>query len=84
MDPQELVRALLGMGLTQTEIAARTGMPQPTVSKVARGAVRDVMSHSYRQLKALYDEMAPAAAGDVHGGVANAASAASRQGVVHG
>lgn len=83
MDPQELVRALLGMGLTQTEIAARTGMPQPTVSKVARGAVRDVMSHSYRQLKALHDELTEADS-EVRRCGAHAAPAAASQGAAHG
>lgn len=60
MDPQQLVHALLRMGLTQAEIAAHAGLAQSTVSKVARGAVRDVLSRSYLQLKALYDEMSAA------------------------
>lgn len=43
--------------LTQAQIAERTGITQPTISKIERGDVDDVMSRSYRALKALHDEL---------------------------
>lgn len=62
MEPRELVQAIKGRGLTQKQIEERTGIPQPTVSKIERGEVSDVMSRSYRALVALHSElfMAPA------------------------
>lgn len=46
-------------GLTQVEIARRTGIPQSTVSKIERGDVADVMSRNYRALQMLCGEVAP-------------------------
>lgn len=56
MEARDYVNALIEMGLTQKVIAERTGIAQPTVSKVARGEVADVLSRNYRSLKALHDE----------------------------
>jgi predicted XRE-type DNA-binding protein len=68
MKPRELVQALRAMGLTQKQIQERTGIPQPTVSKIGLGRVRDVMSRHYVALLAAYEhqvklqatELAPA------------------------
>ena len=60
MEARDFVVALIGAGQTQSVIAERTGIPQPTISKVARGDVADVMSRNYRKLQALY-ESTPAA-----------------------
>jgi transcriptional regulator with XRE-family HTH domain len=57
MEPRELVLALKALGLTQKQIEERTGIPQPTVSKIERGDVSDVMSRSYRALLALHTEL---------------------------
>lgn len=57
MEPRELVQAIKAKGLTQKQIEERTGIPQPTVSKIERGDVSDVMSRSYRALLALHDEL---------------------------
>jgi transcriptional regulator with XRE-family HTH domain len=43
--------------LTQEQVSERTGIPQPTVSKIERGDVSDVMSKTYRALQALHDEL---------------------------
>jgi transcriptional regulator with XRE-family HTH domain len=44
-------------GMTQAAIAERTGIPQPTISKIERGDVDDVMSRNYRALQTLYEEL---------------------------
>lgn len=62
MEPRTLVEALIGRGWTQKQIEERTGIPQPTVSKIARGDVSDVMSKSYRALLALHQEVVAAEA----------------------
>jgi transcriptional regulator with XRE-family HTH domain len=43
--------------LTQEQVASRTGIPQPTISKIERGDVSDVMSKTYRALQKLHDEL---------------------------
>lgn len=57
MQPAELIIALQKRGWTQVRIAARTGIPQPTISKVVRGTTKDVMSRSYQKLVALHAEV---------------------------
>ena len=57
MEARDYIEALIAMGLTQVEIAARTGIPQPTISKVARGDVADVLSRNYRKLQGLHAEV---------------------------
>lgn len=58
MEARDFVTDLQSWGLTQTQIAERSGIPQPTVSKIARGAVDDVLSKNYRSLEALHKEEA--------------------------
>ena len=48
--------------MTQARVSERTGIPQPTISKIERGDVDDVMSRNYRALQALYEEMQAAPA----------------------
>ena len=55
--PRELVVAIVGMGMTQRLIEERTGIPQPTISKILNGKVDDVLSANYRRLQALHDEL---------------------------
>lgn len=59
MEAIDLIEALRRAGLTQTEIAERSGVPQPTISKVSRGEVRDVLSRNYRALQRLWQETQP-------------------------
>lgn len=57
MTPLDLITAIRAHGLTQVQIAERSGVTQSTVSKIERGAVHDVMSASYLSLQALYQEL---------------------------
>lgn len=57
MEARDFVEALIGKGLTQSDIAERTGIPQPSISKVARGEVDDVLSRNYRKLQTLHAEV---------------------------
>lgn len=57
MEARDFIADLVRSGLTQVQIAERTGIPQPTISKVARGDVADVLSRSYRKLQALHSEV---------------------------
>ena len=57
MTAQELLRSIRDHHLTQAQIAERTGIPQPTISKIERGLVDDVLSQTYLKLKALHDEL---------------------------
>jgi len=56
MKPRELVQALRALGLTQKQIQERTGIPQPTVSKIGLGRVSDVMSRHYVALLNAYEQ----------------------------
>ncbi len=60
MEARDYVLGLLSAGLTQLQIEERTGVPQPTVSKIARGEVADVFSKTYRALQALHADVVPA------------------------
>ena len=58
MEARDYVNALINEGgLTQSQIEARTGIRQATISKVARGDVKDVLSVNYRKLQALHAEI---------------------------
>lgn len=57
MEARDFIAALVQAGLTQQQIADRTGIPQPTISKVLRGDVADVLSRNYRKLQALHAEL---------------------------
>lgn len=60
MEAKEFVEDLIRSGLTQQAISEKTGIPQPTLSKVLRGSVNDVLSKSYRKLQALHTEVTAA------------------------
>lgn len=57
MEAKDFISEILRAGLTQSQIAERTGIPQPTISKVVRGDVADVLSRNYRKLEALHKEL---------------------------
>lgn len=61
MEARDYVLAIRRRNLTQDQIAKRTGIPQPTISKIERGEVDDVMSRNYRALQALHNELEAAA-----------------------
>ena len=54
MEAKDLLAAIRATGMTQAEVAAKTNIPQPTISKIERGDVDDVMSRNYRALQSLY------------------------------
>jgi predicted transcriptional regulator len=56
MEARDYVLALRRWGMTQAQIADRTGIPQPTISKIERGAVEDVLSRNYRSLQTVHQE----------------------------
>lgn len=57
MEARDFVHALVkDMRLTQQEVSKRTGLAQGTISKIMRGAVKDVLSRHYRSLEAMYAE----------------------------
>ena len=73
VEPSDYLRQLLASGLTQAAIARRTGIPQPTLSRIARGVVKDVPSKRSRKLVALWELELGAHASCVNEeGVANA------------
>lgn len=51
MEAKDYLAAIRSHGLTQAQIAEKTGIPQPTISKIERGEVDDVMSRNYRALQ---------------------------------
>jgi transcriptional regulator with XRE-family HTH domain len=57
MDAIDYLKAIRGTGLTQTQVAERTGITQSSISKIERGDVSDVRSKSYRALIALHAEV---------------------------
>lgn len=59
MEARDFVLDLRRWGLTQAQIAERTGIPQPTISKIERGAIEDVLSRNYRSLQSVHAKEAP-------------------------
>jgi transcriptional regulator with XRE-family HTH domain len=57
MEAKDYLAAIRAHKLTQAQIAERTGIPQPTISKIERGDIKDVLSRNYRALQALHDEL---------------------------
>lgn len=74
MEAQDYVAAIRRKGLTQREIAEKTHIPQPTISKIERGDVNDVMSRNYRALQTLLDELVAAGVPDVEEPAAKASA----------
>ena len=61
MNAKDYVLALKQKGFTQTQISEASGIPQPTISKISRGEVKDVMSRNYRALQSAFKKMKPRA-----------------------
>ena len=61
MDAKDYLIVIRAKGMTQAQVSEKTGIPQPTISKIERGDVSDVMSKTYLALQSLYKEVtAPA------------------------
>ncbi len=54
MEARDYVQALIDAGMSQKAIAEGSDVPQPTISKIYRGQVKDVLSVNYRKLQALH------------------------------
>jgi len=54
MQARDFLAAIRATGMTQAEVTSKTGIPQPTISKIERGEVNDVMSRNYLALKTLH------------------------------
>lgn len=54
---KDLLHAIRAHKLTQATISSKTGIPQPTISKIERGDVKDVMARSYVALQRLLDQL---------------------------
>jgi transcriptional regulator with XRE-family HTH domain len=63
MEAQEYVIAIRECGWTQARISSRTGISQPTLSKIESGDVADVMSRTYLALQKLHKEIVGDGAG---------------------
>lgn len=55
MEAYDLLHDLLSVGLTQATVAKETGIPQPTLSRLARGQSKDMPSRRTRKLQALWE-----------------------------
>ena len=55
MEASDYLRDLLAAGLTQVAIATETGIPQPTLSRLATGRTKDMPSRRSRKLEALWE-----------------------------
>ncbi|MDT0140196.1 helix-turn-helix transcriptional regulator [Acidovorax sp. PRC11] len=57
MEARDYLHAIRAYGLTQAQVSEKTGIPQPTISKIERGDVSDVLSRNYRALQTLHAEL---------------------------
>lgn len=58
MDAKDYLLVIREKGkMTQDQVAKRTGIPQPTISKIERGRVTGVMARTHIALQALYTEV---------------------------
>lgn len=49
--PREHLRALIDAGITQTEIEAKSGVRQATISRILSGSVKDPLSSTVEKLR---------------------------------
>ena len=57
MIARDYLKAIRDTGVTQAEVSEKTGIPQPTISKIERGESRDVLSKNFLALQRLHDSM---------------------------
>lgn len=55
MEARDYIFEIRKFGLNQKDIADKTGIAQPSISKIERGDVADVRSKTYRALQSLYE-----------------------------
>ena len=54
MSPQEIVRACIQANFTQEQIAAESGVPQATISRILTGAHSDPRNSTVEKLREFY------------------------------
>ena len=57
MDTQNKLNKIISTGLTQKEISEKTGVSQPTVSRIARGIHIDIKASTDNSISALYTDI---------------------------
>ena len=62
MEACDYLMLIRAHGLTQQQVAEKTGIAQQTISRLERGDVTDVRSRNYRALQALSDALGAAPA----------------------
>lgn len=55
MEARDFLLGLLAVGMTQAAVTEQTGIPQPTLSRLARGVTTDLPSRRVRKLQALWE-----------------------------
>lgn len=61
MEAKDYLKAIRATGLTQAEVSEKSGIPQPTISKIERGESRDVLSKNFLALQRLHAAIFPQA-----------------------
>ena len=54
---KDMITSLLEHGMTQKEISARTGVPQPSISRVYNGVQADIGYSDGKLIEDLYNEV---------------------------
>ena len=58
MEAQKYLIQIRSRGLTQAEVSKKTGISQPTISKIERGSVKDVKATTLLLLQQLHASLA--------------------------
>lgn len=58
MEAQKYLISIRSHGLTQAEVSEKTGISQPTISKIERGSVKDVRGTTLLLLQQLHAALA--------------------------
>lgn len=58
MEAQKYLISIRSRGLTQAEVSEKTGISQPTISKIERGSVKDVRATTLLLLQQLHAALA--------------------------
>lgn len=69
MEARDYISEIRKKGWTQAQVSLHSGIPQPTISKIERGDVHDVMSQTYRALQSLHRKVCGKRATKTHTGV---------------
>lgn len=59
---KKMITGILESGLTQTQISQRTGIPQPTFSRILNGTQKEINYSDGKLIEDLFNEVAKAKA----------------------